>query len=302
MVHRAGLDHHLAQRRRHGEVAADARLVVLRGELHAGTAEHVRRRLRVREPFQSALAQRIERDDAAAPFGCAAQFAEHARMVRAGILAEDEDRLREFEILQRHRTLAAAELFGERHAGRFVAHVRTVGQVVGAVFAHEQLVQERRLVRRAAGGVEDRFVGRGQVVQRTRDRVECFVPRDREITVALRVVRHRFGEAALRLEEAVVLFVQPRDGVFGEELRGDALGGRFVRDGLDAVLAEFESRMRVAVGPCAAGAIEAPRLVRAQQRVRALHDDLLVAQRLPGTAQRIPAAGGLYVEFDGLLV
>ena len=42
-----------------------------------------------------------------------------------------------------------------RYAAGFVAHVRAVGEVVGAVFAHEQLVQERGFVRGAARGVED---------------------------------------------------------------------------------------------------------------------------------------------------
>ncbi len=55
------------------------------------------------------------------------------------------------------------------------------------------------------------------------------------------------------------------DGVLGKEGGRHALAGRFGGDGLDAVLAELEGRLMFAVRPCAAGAVEAVRLVLRQQ-------------------------------------
>jgi len=50
------------------------------------------------------------------------------------------------EILKQHRALADAERVGQADTGRFVAHVRTIREVIGAIFAYEELVKERRLV------------------------------------------------------------------------------------------------------------------------------------------------------------
>src|SRR3546814_5840795 len=86
-------------------------------------------------------------------------------MVGARVLAEDEDRVGQLEVVQRYRALADADLRRHPRAGWLVAHVRAVGEVVGAELAHEQLVEERGLVAGAPGGVEDRLVGRGQRVE-----------------------------------------------------------------------------------------------------------------------------------------
>ena len=48
----------------------------------------------------------------------------------------------------------------------------------------EQLVEERRLVARPAGGVEDRLVGRVQRAQLIGDQAEGLVPADRLVVVA----------------------------------------------------------------------------------------------------------------------
>ena len=179
-----------------------------------------------------------------------------------------------------------------------MAHVRAVRQVVGAIGADEQLVEECRFVRGAARGVENRFIGRGERVQGFGDPRECRVPADRHVAVAGGVIGHGLGQPALGFEELVGLLRQPGDAVFGEERCGDPLRSGFVGDRLDPVLAEFEGRMRVAVGPGAARAVEAGRLVGAQQCAGAAQHRILLAQRLPGGFQGIPAAGGLVVVPD----
>ena len=83
-----------------------------------------------------------------------------------GILPDDEDRVGVVEILEQHRALADADAFRQADAGRLVAHVRAIGKVVRAEAAHEQLIQERRLVGGAAGGVEFGLV---RIVQRIAD-------------------------------------------------------------------------------------------------------------------------------------
>jgi hypothetical protein len=211
-------DHHFRDAQHHRQIAADPRLEVVRGDRGRAAAEHLGRRLRVGEAFQAALSQRVEHDDAAAALRGATQFAEHARMVGARVLAEHEDRFGALEVVQRHRALAAADLLGHRHAGWLVAHVRTVGQVVGAVGAHEQLVEEGGLVRGAAGGVEDRLVRRRQGLQCRCDLREGRVPADRHVAVAVGLVGHGLGQPTLGFQVLVVLLRQPRHRVRGEEV------------------------------------------------------------------------------------
>src|SRR3546814_9481885 len=53
-----------------------------------------------------------------------------SRRVGAGIMPDQEDRLRLFEIVEDHRALADADRMRQPAARRFVAHVRTVGKIV----------------------------------------------------------------------------------------------------------------------------------------------------------------------------
>ena len=55
--------------------------------------------------------------------------------VRADVLAEEEDAVGVLEILQHDRSTGDADALGKRHRCAFVAHVRAVGQIVGAVHA-----------------------------------------------------------------------------------------------------------------------------------------------------------------------
>ena len=105
------------------QVAADLQLQVVRGDPGGATAQHLRLVLGIGEALQSAFAQRVERHDGRAALRRFAQLAQHARMVGARVLAEDEDRIGLLEIGQRHRALADADLLAQRHARRLVAHV-----------------------------------------------------------------------------------------------------------------------------------------------------------------------------------
>ena len=82
------------------------------------------------------------------------QVVEHARGVGARVLAADDDELGLLQGAQRDRALADADLLGHRRARGLVAHVGAVRQVVGAVRANHQLVEERSLVAGAPRGVE----------------------------------------------------------------------------------------------------------------------------------------------------
>ena len=91
------------------------------------------------------------------------------------------------EVVERDRALADADRLREPDAARLVAHVRAVGEVVGAEAPHEELVEEGRLVAGAARGVEDRLVRRGERARaRCADEREGVVPGDRLVAVARR--------------------------------------------------------------------------------------------------------------------
>ncbi len=167
--------------------------------------EHLDGLLRVLEAFQPALAQWIEADHLSAALHSLTQWFEHARMVGAGVLAENEDRIGVIEILQRHRALADADGFGQGHAAGLVAHVRAVGKIVGAEAATEQLVEIGRFVAGPTGRVEGCLVRAVQAVQVMGDQRKGIVPADRQVAVAGDVVTDRFAQAALVFEPVIAL-------------------------------------------------------------------------------------------------
>ena len=112
------------------------------------------------------------------------QRAHHARVVRAGVVAHGDDQLAMLEIIERDAAFADADRLRQADAGRLVAHVRAVGKVVRAVFADEELIEERRLVGGAAGRVELRHVRVRQAAQDFTDPREGGIPSDRLIRVA----------------------------------------------------------------------------------------------------------------------
>ena len=133
-----GVEEQFVQHLEQGEVAAGADLEEDVGDLGAAS-DHPARLLRVLEPDQPGLGQRVHRHDLAAVAFGLFQRRQHARMVRAGVLADDEDQVGFVDIVQRHGALADADGLVQRGTARLVAHVRAVGQVVGAVGAGEQL-------------------------------------------------------------------------------------------------------------------------------------------------------------------
>jgi hypothetical protein len=120
------------------------------------------------------------------------------------------------------RALADADRLGQRRPARLVAHVRAVGQVVRAEGAHEQLVEERRLVARAARRCR-RPPRRATPARAARRRSA----RTRRPTRSARSASppgaaHRLGEAALLAEPVVGRSARARRRVGGEELGVDA--------------------------------------------------------------------------------
>ena len=87
------------------------------------------------------------------------QRGQHPRVVGAGVLADDEQMRRPASMSSSDTVpLPTPMVSRQGDAARLVAHVRAVRQVVGAEQPDEQLVEERRLVARAAGRVEHGLV------------------------------------------------------------------------------------------------------------------------------------------------
>src|SRR5690554_1842473 len=85
-----------------GEVAAKPRLEIIACYGFAAAMQHFKLVLRIGKPLQPALADRIENDNARAAFSRTAQIAQHARMIGARILTDDENGVSHFEIFQKH--------------------------------------------------------------------------------------------------------------------------------------------------------------------------------------------------------
>ncbi len=108
------------------------------------------------------------------------------------------------------------------------------------------------------------------------------------------------GQPAQVLDIVVVPGQQFGDRMAGEDLGRRPLFGGLPGDGLGAVLAEFEGRRMLGVGPGAAGTIEAIRLVFAQQGFTGGNGVHLGAHGLGDGFQRIPAAGRVGVDPNAL--
>ena len=203
-----------------GEVAAQGGLDEQAGQARAAQGRHFQRALRVHEALQAPFAQGIDGNDAAAAARAVAQFAQHARVVGGGILAEDEDGVGQFEVVQGHRALADAHGGRQAAAGRLVAHVGAVGEVIGAVQARHQLVQKGGLVAGAPRRVERGLVRIGQGAQVAAHEGVGVVPGNRHVAVAGGVVHHRLRQAAMLFQRVVRLLQQLRDGMAGKQLAG----------------------------------------------------------------------------------
>ncbi|MCO5588369.1 hypothetical protein L7F22_042324 [Adiantum nelumboides] len=251
------------------EVAVDPDRQVEVGDVGAAS-EDARRGLRVLEPHQPGLAQRVDREDRGAVALGVLELGQHPRVVGARVLPGDDDHVRLEQVGQRHAGLADPDRLLQGDRGRLVAHVRAVGQVVRAEGPGEELVDERGLVGRPAGGVEGGLAGVVQGVQLVADQPERRVPADRLVVGPARSPDHGMGDPALLAQPVLRALVELGDAVAGEELRGRAVAGRLLGDRLRAVLTELGHRAVPGVGvrPGAAGAVEALGLVQLQQRAR----------------------------------
>ena len=111
--------------------------------------------LRIDETLESPFAHRVEGDDLAAALDRLLQRMQEARAVRAGVLAEIEDRVAMLEIFQHAGADRRTDNLLQRDRSRLVAHVGAVGQIVVAIHPGEQAVEIGRLERCLAGRVED---------------------------------------------------------------------------------------------------------------------------------------------------
>ena len=160
------------------------------------------------EALQAAFLERVDADDLSAPLDRFAQRLKHPGVVSAWVLAPDEDRLGMLEIVEGHRALADADTLPQCHTAGFMAHVRAVWKVVGAVGTNEQLVEKCRFVAGAARGVELGLIRACQVLQVSGDQGEGGLPADGLVAVGCGVVAHRFGEPALVLKPVIALLQQ----------------------------------------------------------------------------------------------
>src|SRR5689334_9339807 len=102
------------------------------------------------EASHAHFGQRVDMDQLATSTFRAFERRKHARMIRARILTDDEDRVGFVEIFERDSSLAHSDRFTQSRAARLVTHVRTIRQIVSAKLAHEQLIKKRSLVAGAA--------------------------------------------------------------------------------------------------------------------------------------------------------
>ena len=101
-LRRVDLEHGLADAEEERLVAADLDLDELARERDA-TGEQIERMLRMREPRQADFAQRIDADDRRAALRRLAQRRQHARVVRARVLADHEDQIAVLEVVRARR-------------------------------------------------------------------------------------------------------------------------------------------------------------------------------------------------------
>ena len=291
-----GLDDHFVQQAEERLVAADADLEEEVGE--GGALEHAEGGLGVLEPLQAGLGQRVHRDDLRSGGLGLFEGREHPGVVGAGVLSGDDDQVGLVEVLEADAALADPDGLGEGRAGRLVAHVGAVGQVVGAELAGEELEEERRLVAGAARGVEERLVGGGERGQLLGDDLEGALPGHGLVPVGALGQIHGVRDASLLAEPVAAAGGEVGDGVRGEEVGGDAAQGRLLGDGLGAVLAELGGVPLVALGPGAAGAVEAVLLVDLEQGLRGAPYAHLLLGDAQGVGDGGQSGGGVLDRVD----
>src|SRR5262245_41512700 len=101
--------------------------MILRADLGFREAQHLCRRLRIGEAFQSALLQRIEGDDWNATLAHLLQLMEHTWAIHADILPEEKHAIGVGEIFELYRSYWNADRLGQGDRCALMAHVGTVG-------------------------------------------------------------------------------------------------------------------------------------------------------------------------------
>ena len=248
------------------DVAPRLHLIIEARDLGRLLRHHLDRILGIDELDQAFLAHRIEGDDLTAAFDRGFQRVQETRAVRPGVLAEEEDRVAEIEILELARPDRRPGHLLEAHRGRLVAHVRTVGQIVMAVEPREQRKEIGCLETRATGGVEDRTF-RVQRAQLRADRGERLVPFDRRVFVRRGIVSHRLGQPPCLLKVIILPALEFADGMFSEEIGRASPGGQLPQGRLGAVLAKLGRVGMLGLGPGAGNAHEPAGLVLTAQRI-----------------------------------
>ena len=193
-------------------------------------------------------------------------------MIRPWILPDHEDAIGILQFFQRHRALADADSLAQSVAARFMAHVRTVRQIVRSIHADKELIQKRRFIAGAARRVEDCLIRRGKAFQLLANHLECIAPADPLVVIRAFPQQHRLRQPPLFVQPQIGLLTQRGDTPLFEKLRRHALGSSFGRDRLRAVFAEL-GHVTVAfrIGPRTTGAIEAVFLISRQQGLRRAH-------------------------------
>ncbi|MNM83356.1 hypothetical protein D3C81_954150 [compost metagenome] len=291
------LQEELGDAAHHRHVAAQGRAEVRGVGRFRAVAEHLERVLRVLETLQATLLERVQADHLGTAFDRLAQRFEHARVVGARVLADDEDCVGVLQVVEHHGALADPEGFRHADAAGLMAHVRTVRKVVGAIGAHEQLVEEGRLVAGPARGVELGLVGGFEAVEVLGDQREGVFPAGFDVVIGGGVVAHRVGQAALVLKPVVALPGQLGDAVAGKEIRIDQAPGGLPVDRLGTVLAELDHAAFRRLAPGTARAVETAVLVGLEHHPQVLEGVFTAQPALGHALQRAPTGGGGVIVF-----
>ena len=221
--------------------------------------------MRVGEAFEGALAQRVKDDNRHVATGQLMESPHHSRMVGAGVVADGDHQLGLIEVVQRDCAFPDANRTRQTDAGGLVTHIRAVGEVIGAVFAGEELEKIRRFVRGASGGIELDLV-RFEPVQYFADALKRLFPVDGPEGIACPVIAQGMRQPTVAFQFKVRFCQQRGDAVLSQKRGGNAFAGGFPGHGFGAVLTELERRLVFFIRPRAARAVKTVRLVGAQQR------------------------------------
>ena len=158
-------------------------------------------------------------------------------MVGAGVLSKYQDAIGELKIIERDGSFANADGFTHGATARFVAHIGTIRQVVGAKLAHEKLIQKCGFVRSPARCIKDGFIGSWERVQFFGYNFKRFWPRHGAVMRCTLIKHHRMRQAPRSAQVAVAPCSQFFDGMRFEKCGRDALFGGFFGDSFRAVFA-----------------------------------------------------------------